>query len=64
MEKTIIAFGTTQDAVRAGLVIQKAVPSTRLTQTRAVVVIGWCANLIVAGQALVEAKIPFTLVSE
>lgn len=43
MEKTIIAFESTQDAVIA---------------------INWCANFIVAGRVLTQAKIPFTLVSE
>ena len=60
MSEVIFSFENSQDAVRAGMLMNKADPSLRYLQTRATVCVLWSANIIAATQEVLDAGIPCT----
>ncbi|GKL29370.1 hypothetical protein NUKP55_11020 [Klebsiella variicola] len=58
MSEVIFCFDSSSDAVRAGILMNKADPSLRYTQMRTTLVVLWHANIIAATQAVFDANIP------
>ncbi|MEB8217825.1 hypothetical protein NGI06_06270 [Citrobacter braakii] len=60
MSEVIFSFDSSQDAARAGMLMNKADPSLRYMQMRATVCVLWHANIFAATQAVLDANIPCT----
>lgn len=59
-KEIIFSFEKTSDAVQAGILMKKADPSIRYSQTRATVFVTWHANIFAASKAVLDAGIKFT----
>lgn len=60
MNEVIFSFDNSQDATRAGILMNKADPSLRYVQMRTTVCVTWHANIVAATQAVLDASIPHT----
>ncbi|HDZ0569281.1 hypothetical protein FMJ40_25150 [Klebsiella variicola] len=60
MSEVIFSFDSSSDAVRAGILMNRADPSLRYVHIRTTICVTWHANIVAAAQAVFDAGIPCT----
>ncbi|GAB80510.1 hypothetical protein [Shimwellia blattae] len=60
MSEVIFSFDSSQDAARAGILMNQADPSLRYVHMRATICVIWHADIIAATQAVLDANIRCT----